>query len=90
MARPKGTPKTGGRTKGARNKATAEVKSLAGAYTKDAIATLVSIMTKEGMPPQARVIAAKELLDRGHGKPALRVDGEFKFTLADLLLGRDR
>lgn len=65
--RKKGTPKTGGRKAGTPNKATAAVKAVAQEYTADAIDVLVQIMRKgEGEP--ARIAAARELLDRGHGR----------------------
>lgn len=59
--------KTGGRQKGVPNKATAEVKAAAQRYTPAALRTLASIMKKSDTDA-ARVAAAKELLDRGHGK----------------------
>lgn len=58
----------GGRPRGAVNKATAEVRLLACQHTPDAIATLVHLM-KRGQSEAARIMAARELLDRGHGKP---------------------
>lgn len=64
-----------GRPKGALNKATAEIKALAQEYGPDALKTLVSIMKAAKQPPAARVAAAKELLDRGYGKPAQPVEG---------------
>lgn len=69
MARPKGMPKTGGRKRGTPNRATAEVRVLAGQYTEDAVTTLVDIMRDEKQPAVARVSAANGLLDRAHGKP---------------------
>ena len=59
--------KFGGRTKGTPNKATAEVKAVAQQYTTSAIHTLVAILTN-GKSEQARIMAAREILDRGHGK----------------------
>ena len=59
--------KTGGRAKGVPNKATREIKALAQKYTDEALKTLVQVMqTSES--DQARVSAARELLDRGYGK----------------------
>ncbi|MEB4592004.1 hypothetical protein VSS37_13505 [Candidatus Thiothrix sp. Deng01] len=69
MPRQPGTPKTGGRVAGTRNKATAAVKAVAGSYTTAAIETLAEIMQDGTAPPAARVSAANALLDRGHGKP---------------------
>lgn len=59
--------KTGGRLKGTPNKATADVKAVAQKYTPQAVETLVSIM-QASESDAARVAAAKEILDRGHGK----------------------
>jgi hypothetical protein len=66
----KGCTKTGGRKKGTPNKATAEVRELAGEYTEDALKTLVQIMNDNKAAAAARIAAAKAVLDRGHGKPA--------------------
>ena len=73
--RAKTPPNAGkGRPKGARNKVTAPIKALAARYTEEALRVLAEIMldagdeTTEGAPPAARVAAAKELLDRAHGK----------------------
>lgn len=83
MARPgrkKGTPKTGGRKPGSRNKATkAEIGRATGAeignlsdlakrHTAEAIAALVRICT-EGTSESAVVSASVALLDRGYGRP---------------------
>ena len=64
--------KTGGRVAGTPNKATADLRELAGVYTKEAVLVLVTVM--RGSPiPAARVAAANSLLDRSHGKPAQAV-----------------
>lgn len=44
-------------------------------YTSDALETLAQIM-RGGESEAARVAAAKELLDRGHGKSAQPMTGE--------------
>ena len=69
MPRQPGTPKTGGRQAGTPNKATADVKALAGSYTTAALETLAEIMQDGTAPHSARVSAANALLDRAHGKP---------------------
>lgn len=67
--------KTGGRAKGVPNKATREIKALAQKYTNEALKTLVQVMqTSES--DQARVSAARELLDRGYGKSPQAHTGE--------------
>lgn len=63
-----------GRPLGVPNKATAEVKAAAVVYTAEAVDTLARIMRDPEMPPQARVAACRELLDRGHGKPSQAVE----------------
>ena len=65
--------KTGGRVAGTPNKATADLKALAGEYTQEAIAELARLATG-AESETARVSAIKELLDRGHGKPAQSVE----------------
>jgi hypothetical protein len=65
--------KTGGRQKGTPNKATADVKEAAQAYTVEAVEALVAIM-RDSESDAAKVAAVKELLDRAHGKPKQSVD----------------
>ena len=61
--------KTGGRVAGTPNKATADVKAVAGSYTSAALKTLAEIMQDGTAPHSARVSAANALLDRAVGKP---------------------
>ena len=73
----KGSPKgvrQGGRKPGTPNKATAEIKALAQAYTADAMAEL-SRLALGAESEQARVSAIKELFDRGYGKAAQAITG---------------
>lgn len=74
------------RTKGAKNKQTLDVKELAQDYTADAVATLASIMRDDEEAAAARVAAARELLDRGHGKPkqSLDVDADVRATVTKI------
>ncbi|MFY3543111.1 hypothetical protein ACOTH0_08865 [Achromobacter xylosoxidans] len=74
--KPKGLPKTGGRTKGTPNRATADIKALAQLHAVEAIATLAEIMKDPEHPPAARVAAAKELIDRGFGKATQPIAGD--------------
>lgn len=60
--------KTGGRTAGTPNKANAELRTFACKYTKEAINGLLAIARSGEMPPQARVGAWREILDRAVGK----------------------
>ena len=68
--------KTGGRHAGTPNKITADVKAIAAEYTEEALEVLAIIMRNRKSPAQARVAAAKELLDRAHGKPFQSIGGE--------------
>lgn len=75
--------KTGGRTAGTPNKATSEVKVLAGKYGPDAIKALAGLAglittgkTKEAESEAARVAALKEILDRAYGKASQPIAGD--------------
>lgn len=81
----------GGRKAGVPNKATAAIKEIAGQYTEQAVTTLVSILAGgEGIPAAAQVAAAKELLDRAHGKPGQSVDltGDMTFKGLEVIVRR--
>lgn len=80
-----------GRKPGVPNKATAAIKEVAGQYTEQAVLTLVSILAGgEGIPAAAQVAAAKELLDRAHGKPSQSVDvtGDMTFKGLEVVIRR--
>lgn len=66
--------KTGGRKPGSLNKATASIKEIAGQYTESALETLVAVMQDDTAPHSARISAAREVLDRSHGKPTQSVE----------------
>jgi hypothetical protein len=59
--------KTGGRKKGTLNKVTADVREVAQRYTLEALEALVGVL-RDSDSPAAKVAAAREILDRGHGK----------------------
>lgn len=72
---PPGTPRIGGRQKGTPNRSNAEIKALAQKYTGKVIEELAKLAGVNGErgradSEQARIAAMKELMDRGHGKPA--------------------
>lgn len=67
--------KTGGRKAGTPNKATADVKAVAGRYSAEAVDILIGI-ARASESDAARVSAVKELLDRAHGKPAQAIVGD--------------
>lgn len=47
-----------------------DIRTLAKTWSEDAIATLAEVMKDKAAPPNARVVAAQALLDRGWGKSA--------------------
>ena len=70
-----GTPKTGGRQKGAANKVTRDVKAAARDYAPQALETLIELLGRKDNPA-SQLGAARELLDRGYGKPTQPVSGD--------------
>jgi hypothetical protein len=67
--------KTGGRSAGTPNKASLPLKTVAQEYGPRVIEKLWAICEK-GESDQAKINAARELLDRGYGKPAQPVSGD--------------
>ncbi len=65
--------KTGGRQKGQVNKVTKSARQKAMKYSDAAFKTLNQIMMKSPSD-QARAAAAKELLDRAHGRPQASIE----------------
>jgi hypothetical protein len=57
-----------------RPKVVTEVRDLARAHTATALKSLVAIYEDDAQDPRARVAAAKEVLDRGFGKPVQSID----------------
>lgn len=66
----------GGRQKGTPNKAAVhpEIRELCRQWTAEAVETLVSVMRQTDNLPAA-ISAAREILDRGWGKPVQPVSG---------------
>jgi hypothetical protein len=79
--------KSTGRPKGVLNKATATIKSLAEPYSAEAIETYVGIMRDTQAPHAARIAAARELIDRGHGKAkeSLELTAQMRPLVVDML-----
>ena len=74
-----------GRPAGSPNKVTSPLKELARQHTDAALNTLVSILAGgDGIPAAAQVQAAKELLDRGYGKPTQYIGGDEENPLRTL------
>ncbi len=63
-----GKRKQAGRKPGSQNKATIQIRTLAGKHAETAIQMLVELMGDEEAPAAARISAAKELLERGNGR----------------------
>lgn len=61
-----------GRPPGSLNKVNAELKALAQEYTGEALAVLVGIL-RDGSDTN-KLVAVREILDRGHGKPTQSTD----------------
>lgn len=75
----RGGARTGaGRPKGAANKATADIKEAASAYSDAALKVLVRVMNDGGAPAAAQVAAANAVLDRAYGKPKQSMDVDAK------------
>ncbi len=68
----KGKPKTpnSGRKKGTPNQATARIREVAQLYGVEALEMLVSIIRSKEATLQEKIVACKEVLDRGYGRPA--------------------
>ncbi len=70
------TPKTGkprGRPKGAINLSTRELKAKAQGMGDDVLDGLFAMFKDGKLPPEVRIKAGKEILDRGYGKPAQQI-----------------
>ena len=67
-------------------KIVADVKAAAREHTRDALDTLMTVMSDAKAPPAARVAAAIAVLDRGWGKPSQRVDMAGGVTLEALIM----
>jgi hypothetical protein len=65
-----------GRPKGALNKVTLEIKHLCQKHGPAAVKLLVATMESETEAMQMRIAAAKEILDRGYGRPPQAIVGE--------------
>jgi len=67
-----------------------DLREAARGYSTEALETLAKVMRDEEAGPAARVAAAKELLDRGFGKPVQAVDVGVKMdvgqTAAEVLM----
>lgn len=53
-----------------------EIRSLARKHTEKAMKTLAAIMVEPSAPHAARVAAANAILDRGWGKPEMKLEAD--------------
>lgn len=74
MAKAKGSQKTGGRKKGSRNKATADIKAALQKHGQALVKALLALVKSKD--EKVRLGAIKEALDRGYGRPAQAITGE--------------
>ncbi len=71
---PRGGKREGaGRPKGSINKTTAELKAYAQEFGEDAI-SMLSMLMYYSIDPRVRIMAGKEILDRGYGRPPQGVE----------------
>lgn len=77
------TRKPPGKPQGAKSRVTLDVKELARDYTEEAVLALAKVMLKSENEA-AIVAAAKELLDRGHGKSKQVLDATVAATVEKL------
>ena len=69
----KGNPKTGGRAKGTPNKVLHCIKAVARLHGNASIKVLFKMMMDKNTVQNVRLGCAKELLDRGYGKPIAQI-----------------
>ena len=84
MSKNGGKREGAGRKAGSPNKATAAIRELAGKYAGNAIDTLVALMNDDETPAAARISAAKELVERGFGRPGSYATLELETPLSEL------
>lgn len=73
-----------GRPKGSKNRAIADIRALAQSYGPDAIDRLNEIMHDTRAPHATQVAAARELLDRGFGRPTQYIANDPDNPLVDM------
>lgn len=72
-----------GRKAGVPNKVNADLRELAQQYTTEALEALVGIL--RGDNESAKVSAAREILDRGHGKASQPVEGKLGLDITAVI-----
>jgi hypothetical protein len=71
---------------GGRPKSDSVLKLEARKHGREMIQVLVTIARDKSAPPAARVASAREILDRGYGKPETQVDVKLEARKYELLL----
>lgn len=74
----------GGRKPGTPNRTTREIKELAEPFGAEAIEVLARIMRDDNADPRTQVAAAKELLDRGYGRPTQAVTVDARVAVREM------
>src|SRR5215510_5400056 len=84
MAKPKGSPKTGGRKKGTPNIMTRELKEICRHEAPALVKELIRLAT--GAESEAvRVAAIKEMFDRGFGRAPQPIEGTMTYGVSEQL-----
>ena len=84
MAKPKGSPKTGGRKKGTPNIMTRELKEICRHEAPALVKELIRLAT--GAESEAvRVAAIKEMFDRGFGRATQPIEGTMTYGVSEQL-----
>lgn len=77
---PRGGARPGaGRKLGGHNRSTAEMRNTARMFTDLALQTLGRALEDKRIGMNTKITAAKELLDRGHGKAPQQIDADVNF-----------
>src|SRR5688572_8956378 len=79
-----------GRPKGSHSDKTQEMRRLCQTWTETAIQALAAIIINPNSDPKVVVLAARELLDRGHGKAHQQVEVSTSGTVVHLGFTRDK
>lgn len=70
---------------GGRRKADPALRDIARSHTAEAIKALLRVMRSKRSPAAAVVMAAREILDRGYGRPAQTMDMRGALSLEQLV-----
>src|SRR5262249_15078208 len=82
MAKPKGSPKTGGRKKGTPNIITRELKEICRQEAPSLVKELTRLATS-AESEAVRVAAIKEMFDRGFGRATQPIEGSVTYGVSE-------